>query len=101
MHKRTDFIDIVKENSDDPQCRQLLDELYQYYKMSDIDTGGMQSEIFNALYNEKHNTLDEITEHYFVSIDTIRRSRIRFNKLAMLLAPEELKSKFNRAKSAR
>ena len=101
MHKRTDFIDIVKQNTNDPQCRKLLDDLYQYYKLFDIDTGGMQSEIFNALCNEDHETLDEITECYYVSIDTIRRSRIRFNKLAMMLASDELKRKFNRAKSAR
>lgn len=101
MHKRTDFIDIVKQNEDDPQCRQLLDNLYEYYKILDIDTGGMHSEIFNALYNEDHKTYDEITECYFVSIDTIRRCRIRFNKLATVLASDELKRKFNRAKSAR
>lgn len=101
MHKRTDFIDIVKENESDPQCRQLLDSMYEYYKMHDIDTGGMHGEIFNALYNEEHETYDEITECYYVSIDTIRRCRIRFNKLAITLASDELKSKFNRAKTAR
>ena len=101
MHKRTDFIDIVKQNKGDPQCRQLLDSLYEYYKILDIDTGGVHGEIFNALYNEEHETYDEITECYFVSIDTIRRCRIRFNKLASVLASDELKIKFNRAKSAR
>lgn len=101
MHKRTDFIDIIKQNENDPQCRQLLDNMYEYYKILDIDTGGMNGEIFNALYNEEHETYDEITECYFVSIDTIRRCRIRFNKLATVLASDELKRKFNRAKSAR
>lgn len=101
MHKRTDFIDIIKQNENDPQCRQLLDNMYEYYKILDIDTGGMNGEIFNALYNEEHETYDEITECYFVSVDTIRRCRIRFNKLATVLASDELKRKFNRAKSAR
>lgn len=101
MHKRTDFIDIIKQNENDPQCRKLLDNMYEYYKILDIDTGGMNGEVFNALYNEEHETYDEITECYFVSIDTIRRCRIRFNKLATVLASDELKRKFNRAKSAR
>ncbi len=101
MHKRTDFIDMVKQNENNPLCRNLLDNLYEYYKILDIDTGGNHGEIFNALYNENHKTYDEITETYFVSIDTIGRCRIRFNKLAIKLATNELKSKFNLAKSAR
>ncbi len=101
MHKRTDFIDMVKQNQDHPQCRHLLDNMYEYYKMLDMDTGGIHGEIFNALYNEQHETYDEITEMYFVSIDTINRCRIRFNRLAIKLASKELKSNFNLAKSAR
>lgn len=100
MHKRIDFIDVVKQYAHEPQCRKLLDELYYYYKMSDIDTGGMNGELFNALYNEDHKTFDEITECCYVSIDTIRRCRIRFNRMAITLASDELKRRFNIEKTA-
>lgn len=101
MHKRIDFIDMVKQNKGNPQCRRLLDNMYEYYKLLDIDTGGNNGEIFNALYNEDHETYDEITEMYFVSIDTINRCRIRFNRLAIKLANKELTNNFNLAKTAR
>ena len=92
---------MVKQNENNPQCRDLLNNMYEYYKLHDMDTNGIHGEIFNALYNENHETYDEIAEVYFVSLDTIRRCRTRFNKLAITLAPEELKRNFKTAKAAR
>ena len=101
VNKRIDFIDIIKQHSDDPACRQLLEELYRYYQINDVDTNGVHSEIFYALYLEDHPSYDRISEICFVSLCTLHRYRLRFNRLALALAADELKARFNISQSER
>ena len=101
MNKRVDFIDIIKENASEPQCRQLLEDLYKYYKINDMDTGNVHGEVFHALYLEDHPTYDDISETCFVSLCTLHRYRLKFNELAIRLAPSELKRQFNLSEAER
>lgn len=94
MHRRTDFLDIIKQNTDDPQCGKLIYELGEYYRIYDIDNNSFYGEIFNALYVESHQTYDDISAIYCVALCTIYRLRARFNSLAKMIAPRELKERY-------
>lgn len=98
MHKRSDFIEYLKENINIPQCRELMDKMYEYYKIRDLDDGSIYSEIYYALYFENHQTYDEISALFYIPLCTLDRYRIRFNNLALLLASNELKSRFQSLK---
>ncbi len=94
MHKRTDFLDAVKKNSTDPQCSKFLSDLYEYYKIYDVDTNNFYGTIFHALYIDEFDTYDEISGTHNVALCTIYRLRVKFNNLAIEIAPDELKQRF-------
>lgn len=99
MNKRTDFIDLITQHLDDPQCSQLIDDLHRYYGINDLDTNNFGGKIFEALYLQNYETYDEIVQDYGIALCTIHRYRIRFNRLALMLASDELKSRFQSCKN--
>lgn len=101
MHKRTDFIDVVKQNTSDPQCSQLLIVLYEYYRINDMETGGFRGVLFKALYLDDCKSYDKISEQIYIDLSTVHRHRIKFNQLALLLATDDLKERFCIAQTAR
>ncbi len=99
MNKRTDFIDIISRNRDNPQCYKLIDDLRSYYEINDLDTNNFGGKIFDALYLQNYESYDEIVQDYGIALCTIHRYRLRFNRLALMLAPDELKKRFQSCKN--
>ncbi|MCH5151034.1 MAG: hypothetical protein J1F65_00010 [Clostridiales bacterium] len=104
MHKRIDFLDDVKEkylNSGDAECYELLQKLYEYYRLRDKETNGQHSEIFRALYMQANIRFDEISKNFYINTYTLDRYRQRYNNLALKIAAAEFIAKLYPTKTVR
>lgn len=101
MNKRNDLLDRLRDyylNTRSAECKLFLNDLYRYYKQTDIETGRNHGEIFKSLYlSETPSSYDELSAKFYIDLYTLDRYRQRYNKLAELLAPPALLEQVNPA----
>lgn len=102
MNKRTDLLDIIKQNRDNPLCRDFLLKLLRYYEIKDIEMNTQHHEIFVMLYwSDVTYTYDEIAQKFYISPFSLDRYRQKYNELARKLASDDILSIVNPTISVR
>ena len=95
MHKRYDLLDTIRayhetgKEPPDPQLKiagsdrfeKILEEMQWYYKLKDLETGSIFSELFDRLYISKAPIIsyDKIAYSIGITTRTLDRYRIQFN----------------------
>lgn len=91
MNKRTDLLDRIKQNKENPLCRDFLLQLRRYYEIKDIDMNTNHHVIFVMLYwSDESYSYDEIAQKFFISTFTLDRYRQKYNKLAQKLVSQDI-----------
>lgn len=84
MNKRKGILDTVDKTS--KQLTILLEVMYRYYKIYDLDFGAVYSEVFYELYiAEEKLTFESICQSVGIGMTTLKAYRKRFDNLATRL----------------
>lgn len=68
------------------QARLIFNRLIEYYQIYDLDNNTNHSKIFECLYLFKNYLSDmAIAQRTFISVDTLRKYIMKYNRLASLL----------------
>lgn len=82
------FNDASTEEEKDKKCKAQLifNHIKDYYKIFDLENSTNHSKIFEYLYLLKKYLSDtEIAQRTFISVDTVRKYIVRYNRLICLL----------------
>lgn len=74
--------DLTRKN----QAHVIFNIMYNYYKIYDLDNNTNHCNIFECLYLSKKYLSDlAIAQKMFISIDTLRKYIVKYNRLTTLL----------------
>lgn len=93
MRKRTEILNVIKKDMPFLKySKDLIEVIFNYLKIFDLEQGTNNCKIFFALYiEEKRKPYYKIAMENFVDLKTLDRYRIRYNNLATKLIISDLK----------
>lgn len=96
MHKRFDFLDFVKIQSQAHELlsAKLLNSMLHYYHLKDIEINSTHESLFRALYVEPNQSYDLIAKRFYINVYTLDRYRQQYNRFALKIAPRKLVAKY-------
>lgn len=84
MNQRKGVLDTMRK--EDKQTQLLIGEMYQYYKMYDLDFGAVHSKVFYELYiSDEKSSFEIICQTVGIGMTTLKSYRKRYDALAVKL----------------
>lgn len=94
MYNRKSVLEIVRnidkttetQSEESIRIKRVINKLYIYYKIYDLEHGTLHSKIFNMLYlSDVKYTYKQIEEKLYIGHTTLKRYVKQYERLALLL----------------